>query len=1078
MTQGGGHLRLDGFGQTSMFFELNKMSGSNEETMQDGICENEQEQSMKKLKKECVDGSDECQSLSPYKKETPVKVEKISKAIVSDSSTMSYFDVLPSDMAETKPSPRAKSPNLFKDVKDNVPIAEELLEERKKCQHEMCVPPGWQGDPWDENTPANPNRKAAKEFSFSLDPFQRVAIACLERNESVLVSAHTSAGKTVVAQYAIAMALRDGQRVIYTSPIKALSNQKYRDLHDEFKDVGLMTGDISINSDASCLVMTTEILRSMLYRGSELLREVGWIIYDEVHYMRDKERGVVWEETLIMLSRTVRFVFLSATIPNSREFASWIATLHSQPCHVVYTDFRPIPLQHYIYPAGSTSLHLVVNERGQFIEDNFQRALANLISDGSSSEQKRRNLPDNVIQIVKVIMERNYEPVIVFAFSKKSCETLATKINRNFNSKEEQEMVNTIFSSAIDTLPEEDKALPQVRSILPLLQRGIGIHHSGLLPLLKEVIEILFQEGLIKCLFATETFSIGLNMPAKTVVFTSVRKFDGDDFRWISSGEYIQMSGRSGRRGIDDRGIVVMIVDEKMDPSVIKNIVKGQADTLTSSFYIGYNMLLNTLRVETLNPEMMLRSSFHNFQHNRHLPELRRKIEELERQYREIQIENEEMLSQFYQLNQQASIIREYINQKITQPDYILPFLQPGRLVRVRDGETKWGWGVTINYQKASSDSFSGLRKSSDLKRDSNQKSASYVVDVLLACSPGVDYKSPDVLPRPAQEGETPDPLILPVLLGLIDGISQVKIRLPHDLRQKSHRESVWKLVKEVHRRFPDGIPLLDPVEDMEIAEDEFIDNLNRLERIERALLDNPLFRRRSTDPEVDKQYQLYLDKIKLGAQIKELKEKAYDSNQIVLQDELKSMMRVLRRLGYTTKDNIVETKGRVACEINAADELVLTELIFSGFFNSLNIPMVAAMLSCFIFQDKTEGTKKVPEAIAVHFNKLLEVVRKIGQIEQECKLPTDPEKYVSKFKPTLAEVFYEWAKGSRFIDVCKLTAVFEGSIIRAMRRLEELLRQLVNASKSIGNTELETKFSETILTIKRGIVFTASLYL
>ena len=180
----------------------------------------------------------------------------------------------------------------------------------------------------------------------------------------MLVSAHTSAGKTVCAEYAIAKSLRDGQRVIYTSPSKALSNQKFRDLQEEFQDVGLMTGDITINPSAKCLVMTTEILRSMLYRGSEVMREVKWVVYDEIHYMRDKERGVVWEESIILLPHSVRFVFLSATIPNSVQFASWIAVTHRQPCHVVYTDYRPTPLVHYVFAAGGEGLHLVVDEKG------------------------------------------------------------------------------------------------------------------------------------------------------------------------------------------------------------------------------------------------------------------------------------------------------------------------------------------------------------------------------------------------------------------------------------------------------------------------------------------------------------------------------------------------------------------------------------------------------------------------------------------------------------------------------------------------------------------------------------------
>ncbi len=187
-------------------------------------------------------------------------------------------------------------------------------------------------------------QKPATTFKFKLDNFQERAILCLENHQSVLVAAHTSAGKTVVAQYAIAMALRDKQRVIYTSPIKALSNQKYRDLISEFKDVGLMTGDVAINTNASCLVMTTEILRNMLFKGTEITKEIAWVIFDEVHYMRDKERGVIWEETIILLSNKINYVFLSATIPNAREFAMWISKIKQQPCNVVYTDFRPVPL--------------------------------------------------------------------------------------------------------------------------------------------------------------------------------------------------------------------------------------------------------------------------------------------------------------------------------------------------------------------------------------------------------------------------------------------------------------------------------------------------------------------------------------------------------------------------------------------------------------------------------------------------------------------------------------------------------------------------------------------------------------
>ena len=245
---------------------------------------------------------------------------------------------------------------------------------RHEVRHEVALPPG-QAETYVPLSEWKATREPARVYPFVLDPFQELATRCIDRGESVLVSAHTSAGKTVCAEYAIASALRDRQRVIYTSPIKALSNQKYRELQEAFGDVGLMTGDVTLNETASCLVMTTEILRSMLYRGSEVMREVAWVVFDEIHYMRDKERGVVWEETIILLPDTVHHVFLSATIPNALQFARWIAHLHRQPCHVVYTNYRPTPLQHYLFPRGDDGIHLVVDEHGVFREDNFQRAL-------------------------------------------------------------------------------------------------------------------------------------------------------------------------------------------------------------------------------------------------------------------------------------------------------------------------------------------------------------------------------------------------------------------------------------------------------------------------------------------------------------------------------------------------------------------------------------------------------------------------------------------------------------------------------------------------------------------------------
>ncbi|XP_031433324.1 exosome RNA helicase MTR4-like [Clupea harengus] len=589
-------------------------------------------------------------------------------------------------------------------------VKTEQVETVEGCTHEVALP---SNEDYKQLKPRV--GKAAKEYPFLLDPFQREALLCIDNNQSVLVSAHTSAGKTVCAEYAIALALREKQRVIFTSPIKALSNQKYREMYEEFQDVGLMTGDVTINPTASCLVMTTEILRSMLYRGSEVMREVAWVVFDEIHYMRDLERGVVWEETIILLPDNVHYVFLSATIPNARQFAEWICHLHKQPCHVVYTDYRPTPLQHYIFPAGGDGLHLVVDENGEFREDNFNTAMQVLRDAGDSGgsagggkwDAKGRRGgtkgPSNVFKIVKMIMERNFQPVIIFSFSKKECEAYALQVSKlEFNTDEEKKLVEEVFNNAIDCLSDEDKKLPQVEHVLPLLKRGIGIHHGGLLPILKETIEILFSEGLIKALFATETFAMGINMPARTVLFTSARKFDGKDFRWITSGEYIQMSGRAGRRGMDERGIVIFMVDEKMSPAVGKQLLKGSADPLNSAFHLTYNMVLNLLRVEEINPEYMLEKSFYQFQHYRAVPGVVEKMKKLEEQYNAIEIPNEESVVTYYKIRQQLAKLAKEIEEFVRKPKYCLPFLQPGRLVKVKNEEADYGWGVVVNFSKKS----------------------------------------------------------------------------------------------------------------------------------------------------------------------------------------------------------------------------------------------------------------------------------------------------------------------------------------------------------------------------------------
>ncbi|XP_018803538.1 PREDICTED: superkiller viralicidic activity 2-like 2 [Bactrocera latifrons] len=945
-------------------------------------------------------------------------------------------------------------------------IAVHVIESPESCTHEVAVYPGQEYIPLQALT-----GPPAKEYPFVLDPFQKEAILCIDNQQSVLVSAHTSAGKTVVAEYAIAKSLGCKQRVIYTTPIKALSNQKYREFNEEFKDVGLVTGDVTINPSASCLIMTTEILRNMLYRGSEIMREVGWVVFDEIHYMRDKERGVVWEETLILLPDNVRYVFLSATIPNARQFAEWVCHLHKQPCHVVYTDYRPTPLQHYIFPAGGDGIHLIVDEKGQFKEDNFTTAMAVLQNAGDAGKGDQRGRKSgirgvdsgqsNIFKIVKMIMERNFAPVIIFSFSKKDCEVYAMQMAKlDFNTAEEKKLVDEVFNNAMDVLSEEDRQLPQVENVLPLLKRGIGIHHGGLLPILKEIIEILFGEGLLKALFATETFAMGLNMPARTVLFTAPRKFDGKNFRWISSGEYIQMAGRAGRRGLDDKGIVILMIDEKVSPSTGRGIVQGKADPINSAFHLTYNMVLNLLRVEEINPEYMLERSFFQFQNQSSIPELYKQVQDKQNELAKIKINEEHSVASYHHIREQLDSYGKQFKRWITKPEYLVPFLQPGRLIKVQNEKDEFDWGIVVNFKKQTNNAKNPLKAETVV-----------VVDVLLHVTEA-SAKADE--PKPCKPGQKGNMEVVPVLHTLISQISSLRVYYPNDLRPADNRRSVLKTIAEVKKRFPKGPPLLNPITEMNIKSDEFKQVVDSIDKFEERLYAHPLH----NSTELENIYERYTEKLKVQEELKTVKTKLKEARSLLQMDELKHRKRVLRRMEYCTAADVIEFKGRVACELSSADELLLTEMIFNGIFNDITTAQSVALLSCFVCDEKSSETPKATEELSGPLRSMQDLARRIAKISTECKLNMDEESYVEKFKPFLMDVVLAWCKGASFLSVCRMTDIFEGSIIRCMRRLEELLRQLCQAAKTIGNTDLENKFSEGVRLLKRDIVFAASLYL
>ena len=955
----------------------------------------------------------------------------------------------------------------------------------------------------------DPNRKPATTYPFKLDQFQQRAILCLENHQSVLVAAHTSAGKTVVAQYAIAMALRDKQRVIYTSPIKALSNQKYRELKHEFHDVGLMTGDVTLNPTASCIVMTTEILRNMLFKGSEITREMAWVIFDEVHYMRDKDRGVVWEETIILLSNKINYVFLSATIPNAREFAMWISKLKSQPCNVVYTDFRPVPLQHYVYPKGHNGIYLVVDKKGVFRDGNFLKALEvinesmNLekITDKSNRNKSKKGDQD-IKKIVTLINDQKLNPSIVFSFSKKDCEDRALALSKmDFTTPEEKQLIEIIYTKAIQTLSADDQNLPQIQMMLPILKKGIGIHHGGMLPIVKECVELIFQEGLIKTLFSTETFSMGINMPAKTVVFTSVEKWDGEQHRWLGGGEYIQMSGRAGRRGIDDMGITIMMLDKKMDPEVCRNMLNGKADPLLSSFHLNYNQLVNLYRLEGMESEYIVKRSFRQFQSERSVPLLKQQLGELYAKYvtnYPPNYEKEELINKLIDVQKQIEIFEEQARKIIIQPEYVRPFLIPGRMIKLDD----FGFGVVIKCKSQNIEITKKKKKEELLKPSKNEDDEefvdinnfeenipedlidedkpTYVVDTLVYVSNYVDSNNKLVPGNLAKKDGKMG--VVPFMIEAIQAISPIVIKLPENLKEQSNIDLTEKIIREVHKRF-DSIPLMDPIKEMDIKEPKLKDILTKKENLDKRQKEiKAQYKAKYGKPIEEDELVSYKEKSEQYKEIKEIAKKIDSVKKLVLQDELNSMRRVLRRLEII-KDDVVQTKGQVACNISSGDELLLTEMIFDNLLNKIEPAALAALLTCFLSNEGSSGGKEDDVKFEREFvlkdlyEKMKASAKKIAAVLIDSKIDITEEEYLDQFKHDYMLPVYNWAQGKSFGEICEFE-IYEGNLIRVIRRLDELIKELIECAGLIGNTELKENLEKASELIRKGIPFAASLYL
>ncbi|HZU96052.1 MAG TPA: DEAD/DEAH box helicase [Planctomycetota bacterium] len=438
--------------------------------------------------------------------------------------------------------------------------------------------------------------------NLTLDRFQSEALDAIGKGESVIVAAPTGAGKTLIAEYAIEKALKEGRRVVYTAPIKALSNQKFRDFSATYPgDVGITTGDVSINPQAPAVIMTTEIFRNTIFDAPERLKDVACVIFDEIHYMDDPERGTVWEESLIFAPPEIKIVALSATISNLDDFAAWLKDVRGGEVRVVLETNRPIPLsifaatpKHGIRPYDR--LRQIAGEARADRERAMRRFHGGRRFHSESWEDRARQLDRSWKELVITLAHRRELPVLFFLFSRDACERLAVNCLEFdfFMGNEERRKAAIAELTKLVFAYDLDLETPAVQRLRKLIGRGIAYHHAGLLPALKEIVEVLFSDGHLRLLIATETFALGINMPARAVVFEGLKKWNGTQRVALKTREFQQMAGRAGRRGIDTRGDVFVAFDPARDDArVLESVVKGKVEPIESQFNLSYSTILN-----------------------------------------------------------------------------------------------------------------------------------------------------------------------------------------------------------------------------------------------------------------------------------------------------------------------------------------------------------------------------------------------------------------------------------------------------------------------------------------------------
>jgi ATP-dependent RNA helicase HelY len=877
----------------------------------------------------------------------------------------------------------------------------------------------------------DPKRFAAR-YPFELDDFQIEAIEALDSGESVLVAAPTGSGKTVVAEFAVERALDLGSKAFYTTPLKALSNQKFGDLVARYgaAKVGLLTGDNSINSEAPVVVMTTEVLRNMLYEKSPTLLGLSCVVLDEVHYLQDPYRGAVWEEVLIHLPLSVPVVCLSATISNAEEFGEWIGTLRG-PTRVVIEERRPVPLEHH-YLIGHELHPMHAQQDGEAIPNPYIVSLDQQEvryhtyyrrSSGAAQHQRiprpreghRRVYVPRREEVVEVLAQNEMLPAIYFVFSRAGCDRSVEWLmdaGIRLTTREEADRIREFADMRVAWMAEEDLETLGFYEFREALSAGIAAHHAGMLPVFKETVEELFKAGEVKVVFATETLSLGINMPAKTVVIEDLWKFSGERHELLTPGEYTQLTGRAGRRGIDEIGHAVVVFQRQVPFERVASLASTRTYELSSSFRPSYNMAVNLVRNYTREQaHRLLNSSFAQFLADRGVVAMER---EIERDTADLAGYREQMhchlgdFAEYWRLREKAEQIREEARKgrervRTDAVRHALAALRPGEVIFVPRARRR-GLAVVLSSREGRPTVLAQDRKFFRLSVR--------------------DFEEP--------------PIVL------------TKIPLPRSGSARSarfRRDLAARLVALDVRPAKQRRDRLDARAQREAA------------RLEELASRHPCHAcpDRST-------HERWAGRASQIEQRLRGIERRVKTRTETLARQFERVLGVLEELGYV-RDFAILPKGDVLSRIYGEGDILVAEALGEGLVTGLSPAETAALVSTVVY----ESRERVPRHADMPTADTAERYQRLDRLWRRIRRSEDSHhvELCRELEAGFATPVFQWSEGKPLQDVLAETGLAPGDFVRNCKQLLDLLRQI----EEVASARTAELAHQAIESVNRGVV-------